>query len=211
LARVPGTAAGAAPVADGRDLIARSQVGVDVLELYVEVLSQSEDASGELFYDRLCEAVCRLAHMRRALIFRYDSARRRVRAAGAYGMSLEPFTDAHVSVESAAIAAQSLREDRVIEITGEMSGQVPEEYGDLFPEPVRLVCVPMAAAGRDMGVIFADRLLTEPPLEESERHLLWTLGRAQRWRRWRGRWRPRVRSRASSSSGSTWPATSTRV
>jgi signal transduction histidine kinase len=177
LARVPGTAAGAAPVVDGRELIARSQVGVDVLELYVEVLSQSEDASGELFYDRLCEAVCRLAHMRRALIFRYDSARRRVRAAGAYGMSLEPFTDAHVSVESAAIAAQSLREDRVIEITGEMSGQVPEEYGDLFPEPVRLVCVPMAAAGRDMGVIFADRLLTEPPLEESERHLLWTLGK----------------------------------
>jgi signal transduction histidine kinase len=35
----------------------------------------------------------------------------------------------------------------------------------------------MAAAGRDMGVIFADRLLTEPPLEESERHLLWTLGK----------------------------------
>ena len=34
------------------------------------------------FYDRLCEAVCRLARMRRAVIFRYDAARRRVRAAG---------------------------------------------------------------------------------------------------------------------------------
>src|ERR1700727_3919502 len=90
LAPVPGTAAGSAPVADGRDLIARSQVGVDVLELYVEVLSQSEDASGELFYDRLCEAVCRLAHMRRALIFRYDSARRRGRGGRAEGESLPP-------------------------------------------------------------------------------------------------------------------------
>jgi signal transduction histidine kinase len=157
---------------------ARSEVGVDALELFVEVLSQSEAASGDVFYDRLCEAVCRLAHMRRALIFRYDSARRRVRAAGAHGLSLEPFADAHVTVESAPIAAQSLHEDRLIEITGDMTGQIPAEYADLFPEPVRLVCAPMAAAGRDLGVIFADRLLNEPPLDEAERHLLWTLGKA---------------------------------
>jgi signal transduction histidine kinase len=159
----------------------RSEVGVDALELFVEVLSQShagEQASDDMFYDRLCEAVCQLAHMRRALIFRYDSARRRVRAAGAHGLSLEPFADAHVTVESAPIAAQSLREDRVIEIAGEMAGHVPEEFADLFPEPVRLVCAPMAAAGRAMGVIFADRVLTEPPLDDAERHLLWTLGKA---------------------------------
>jgi signal transduction histidine kinase len=43
---------------------------------------------------------------------------------------------------------------------------------------VRLVCAPMAAAGRDLGVIFADRLLTEPPLDDAERHMLWTLGKA---------------------------------
>jgi signal transduction histidine kinase len=159
---------------------ARSEVGIDALELFVEVLSQSDEggaAAGDVFYDRLCEAVCRLAHMRRALIFRYDSARRRVRAAGAHGLSLEPFADAHVTVESAPIAARSLREDRVIEIAGEMTGQFPEEYAELFPEPVRLVCAPMAAAGRNMGVIFADRLLSEPPLDEAERHVLWTLGK----------------------------------
>lgn len=142
------------------------------------MLSQSEDASGDAFYDRLCDAVCRLAHMRRALIFRYDSARRRVRAAGAHGLSLEPFDNAHVTVESAPIAAQSLHEDRVIEITGDMTGQVPPEYADLFPEPVRLVCAPMAAAGRAMGVIFADRVMSEPPLDDAERHLLWALGKA---------------------------------
>jgi signal transduction histidine kinase len=157
---------------------ARPEVGVDALELFVEVLSQSEAVTGDVFYDRLCEAVCRLAHMRRALIFRYDSARRRVRAAGAHGMSLEPFADAHVTVESAPIAAQSLHEDRVIELAGDMSGHVPEEYASLFSEPVRLVCAPMAAGGRDLGVIFADRLVTEPPLDDAERHLLWTLGKA---------------------------------
>lgn len=140
------------------------------------MLSQSQ--SGELFYDRLCEAVCRLAHMRRALIFRYDDGLRRVRAAGAHGLNLEQFADAHVTVESAPIAAQSLRQDRVIEIVGDMADQFPADYADLFGEPVRLVCAPMAAAGRHMGVIFADRLLSEPPLEESERHLLWTLGKA---------------------------------
>jgi signal transduction histidine kinase len=157
---------------------ARSEVGVDALELFVEVLSQSGDPEGNRFYDRLCEAVCRLAHMRRALIFRYDSALRRVRAAGAHGMGLEQFADAHVTVESAPIAAQSLREDRVIEVSGDMSGQFPAEFADVFPEPVRLVCAPMAAAGRDLGVIFADRLVTEPPLDDAERHLLWTLGKA---------------------------------
>ncbi len=156
----------------------RSEVGVDALELFVEVLSQSGDAVGDMFYDRLCEAVCRLAHMRRAVIFRYDSVRRRVRAAGAHGLSLAKFADAHVTVESAPIAAQSLREDRVIELAGDMTEQIPAEYADVFPEPVRLVCAPMAAAGRALGVIFADRLLTEPPLDEAERHLLWTLGKA---------------------------------
>ncbi len=148
------------------------------------MLSQSDGseplgaASGDGFYDRLCDAVCRLARMRRALIFRYDSAVRRVRAAGAHGLNLEHFANAYVTVESAPIAAQSLREDRVIEIVGDMTGQFPEEYASIFPEPVRLVCAPMAAAGRAMGVIFADRLLTEPPLDDSERHLLWTLGKA---------------------------------
>jgi signal transduction histidine kinase len=48
----------------------------------------------------------------------------------------------------------------------------------LFPEPVRLVCAPMAAAGRNLGVIFADRLMSEPPLDDSELHLLWMLGKA---------------------------------
>jgi signal transduction histidine kinase len=163
-------------------------VGISALDLFVEVLSQSEEgrtadedrgmASGDVFYDRLCEAVCRLARMRRAVIFRYDTARRRVRAAGAHGLSLDQFANAHVTVESSPIAARSLREDRVIEVAGEMTGQIPAEYAGLFPEPVRLVCAPMAAAGRHMGVIFADRLLSEPSLDEAERHLLWSLGKA---------------------------------
>jgi hypothetical protein len=62
-------------------------VRVDVLETFVELLTRSEDdGSSDAFYSSLCEAVCRLASMDRAVIFRYDEARRRVRDAGAPGI-----------------------------------------------------------------------------------------------------------------------------
>jgi signal transduction histidine kinase len=155
-------------------------LGIEALELFVEVLSQSEQSSaaGGDFYDRLCEAVCRLARMRRALIFRYDAATRRVRAAGAHGLGRERFATAHVTVESAQFAARALTEDRAVVVEGDLAGQIPPEYVELFPEPVRLVCAPMVAADRAMGVILADRLLSAPPLDDAELHLLWTLGKA---------------------------------
>jgi signal transduction histidine kinase len=157
----------------------RGSVGIDALELFVEILSQSEPGRGsDDFYDRLCEAVCRLARMRRAIIFRYDPASRRVRAAGAHGLELERFESAFVTVESAPLTARALAEDRVLELDGDVREEIPVEYGYLFPEPVRLVCAPMTAARRAIGVILADRLLSEPPLDEAERGLLWSLGKA---------------------------------
>ncbi len=157
----------------------RAGLGIDALELLVEVLSQSESsATVDGFYDRLCEAVCRMARMRRAVIFRYDSADRRVRAAGAHNMDIEQFAGAYVTVDSALIAARALQEDRVVEIEGDLTGQVPEEFAALVAEPARLVCAPMAAADRAFGVIFADRLMSAPPLDDAGRRLLWTLGKA---------------------------------
>jgi hypothetical protein len=208
----PASAIGAVPVSTP----VSSGVGgvsIEALELFVEVLSQSEQApsTGDGFYDQLCEAVCRLARMRRAIIFRYDSARRRVRAAGAHGLDLEQFAGAHVTVESAPIAARSLREDSVVEVVGDITGQVPDEYMAYFPEPVRLLCAPMAASGRAMGVILADRLMSAPPLDDAERHLLWTLGKRPHSPRPRGSWPPKPRRRTSSSSGSTSRATCTRA
>ena len=144
------------------------------------MLSQSEGSSspGEGFYDRLCKAVCRLASMRRAVIFRYDGASRRVRVAGAHGLEVERFAGAYVTVESAPIASWALRTDSVVEVDGDVRGQVPEEYAALVAEPVRLICAPMLAAGRAIGVILVDRLLSAPPLDDTERDLLWTLGKA---------------------------------
>ena len=115
--------------------------------------------------------------MDRAVIFRYDGARRRVRAAGAYGIDLELFADAQVTVETVQVARDSLVEDRVIEITGAMVEDVPEEYRPLITATNTLVCTPMAAAGRWLGVILSDRKPDRPPLSDSERYVLWTLGK----------------------------------
>ena len=150
-------------------------VRIDALETFVELLSRVEaDPSSNAFYSRLCEATCRLAGMDRAVIFRYDSARRRVAAAGAYGIPLEMFADAQVTVETVPVARQSLEKDRVIEVTD--TDIVPQEFHGLIAEST-LVCTPMAAAGRWLGVILSDRGPGRPPLHDAERHLLWTLGK----------------------------------
>ena len=66
----------------------------------------------------------------------------------------------------------------MLEIAGDVSDQFPAEYAGLFPEPVRLVCAPMAAAGWAVGVMLADRLLPAAELSDADRYLLWTLGKA---------------------------------
>src|ERR671910_1403015 len=152
-------------------------VRVDALETFVELLTRVDrNDSSDAFYSSLCEAVCRLTSMDRAVIFRYDDLRRRVRAAGAYGLDLAPFQGAHVTAESAPIARQALVEDRVIEMDAEtVAREVPERFRTLLDDTV-LVCVPLSAGGRWSGVILADRR-PRRPLSDEERDLLWTLGK----------------------------------
>ncbi|MDA0183219.1 GAF domain-containing protein [Solirubrobacter phytolaccae] len=153
-------------------------VSIDALETFVELLARVDaDPATDDFYSRLCEATCRLADMDRAVIFRYDGARRRVRAAGAYGIDLDVFADAQVNVETVRVARDSLVEDRVIEISSSLAEDVPEEYRSLITASNTLVCTPMAAAGRWLGVILSDRKPDRPPLSDSERYVLWTLGK----------------------------------
>jgi signal transduction histidine kinase len=169
-----GTVRADTPVSEDRAPVVR----VDVLETFVELLTRSEDdGSSDAFYSSLCEAVCRLTSMDRAVIFRYDEARRRVRAAGAYGIGLDRFADAHITVESAPIARQALVEDRVIEMDAKaVAREVPERFRDLL-DGSTLVCCPLSAGGRWSGVILADRR-PRRALSGEERDLLWTLGKS---------------------------------
>src|SRR5215204_1844710 len=161
--------AGAQPtMSDDRAPVVR----VDALETFVELLTSVDvDGSSDSFYSSLCEAVCRLTSMDRAVIFRYDEAHRRVRAAGAYGLDLERFTRSRVTVASAPIARQALVEDRVIEMDAEaVAREVPESFRDLLDEAT-VVCCPLSAGGRWSGVILTDRR-PRRPLTEEERDLL---------------------------------------
>ena len=67
-------------------------VSVSALDAFVDVLAEADaGATTDAFYGRLCEVICRLGNMDRAVLFRYDEAVRRVRAAGAHGMDVSIF------------------------------------------------------------------------------------------------------------------------
>ncbi|HEV3035745.1 MAG TPA: GAF domain-containing protein [Solirubrobacteraceae bacterium] len=151
---------------------------IEVLEVMSDLLSGvGEGSPPDAFFSSLCEAICRLASMKRAVLVRYDSARRRVRAVGAHGIELEPFVDLFVTIDSVPVARRALVEDRVLEAVGAEDFKVPPAVRELL-EGVRIVCTPMAAAGRYVGVVLSEREAGVPDMDDDERHLLWTLGKA---------------------------------
>jgi signal transduction histidine kinase len=151
---------------------------IEVLEVMSDLLSGiGEGSAPDAFFSSLCEAICRLTSMRRAVLFRYDSARRRVRAVGAHGIELERFADLFVTIDSVPVVREAFAEDRILEVLGASDFNVPSAVRELL-EGVRIVCTPMAAAGRYVGVVLSEREADVPEMDEDERHLLWTLGKA---------------------------------
>ncbi len=151
---------------------------IEVLEVMSGLLSGvGEGSPPDAFFSSLCEAICRLASMKRAVLVRYDSVRRRVRAVGAHGIELELFADLFVTIDSVPVARRALSEDRVLEVLGAEDFKVPPSVRELLAG-VCIVCTPMAAAGRYVGVVLSEREAGLPEIDEDERHLLWTLGKA---------------------------------
>ena len=153
--------------------------GVEPLEVFVELLADLDtDDSPTEFYDRICEAICRLTTMRRAAIFMADAGRRRVRVVGSHGTSFKQLASLTPtpSLIAAPIAQRALREDAVVVVSDRIEDVLPPEYGELFGITT-LVCTPLSAAGRAYGVICADRGGGRFELSDGERHLLWTLGK----------------------------------
>src|SRR5687767_13736778 len=109
--------------------VAASAVRIDALDIFVELLSRVEaDASSDAFYSRLCEATCALTSMDCAVIFRYDEVRRGVSVPGGNGSDLDAFSDAQVTVESAPASCLSLDADMVIDVTGDILHEVPDNF-----------------------------------------------------------------------------------
>ncbi len=151
--------------------------GVEPLEVFVELLADLDtDTSSTEFYDRICEAICRLTTMRRAAIFMADAGRRRVRAVGSHGTSFSQLATLRPTLVNTPIAQRALLEDSVVVVSDRIGEAVPSEYAELLGITT-LVCTPLSAAGRAYGVICADRGGGRFELSDGERHLLWTLGK----------------------------------
>ncbi len=151
--------------------------GVEPLEVFVELLADLDtDTSSTEFYDRICEAICRLTTMRRAAIFMADAGRRRVRAVGAHGTSFAQLAALRPTLINTPIAQQALLEDEVVVVSDRIEEAVPPDYAEVLGITT-LVCTPLSAAGRAYGVICADRGGGQFELSDGERHLLWTLGK----------------------------------
>jgi signal transduction histidine kinase len=151
--------------------------GVEPLEVFVELLADFDtDTSSTDFYDRICQAICRLTTMRRAAIFMADAGRRRVRAVGAYGTSFSQLAALRPTLVNTPIAQQALLQDEVVVVSERIEEAVPPDYARLLGITT-LVCTPLSAAGRSYGVICADRGGGRFELSDGERHLLWTLGK----------------------------------
>ena len=149
----------------------------DAIEIFAAVLAQSEDEGlGDDFYSRLCEGITRCTPLRRVVLFRYDSTRRRILAAGSYGVDLDLFADDFFTLETAALARDALTQDRVIELSEGLEEQLPAGYVERL-QARTVVCTPISARGRWLGAILGDRGDDGPPLTAGEREVLWILGK----------------------------------
>ena len=151
----------------------------DALDVLVELLSELDESprsSGRAFYDRLCEAVCRLTSMERSGLFLYDDARGIVVPVGSHGVEPGLLDHVHGTLEETPIAQRALAEDRVVEASEGLEREVPPRYAR-FAGVTTLTCTPVSAGGRWLGVVFADRGGGNFTLTEPERHMMWTLGK----------------------------------
>jgi signal transduction histidine kinase len=149
----------------------------DALDLLVELLSDVDAAKpSREFYDRICEAVCRLTSMERAGLFVYDEAVRWVRAAGSHGVDPALIADVHAMLEETPLAQRALSSDEVVVSSAPLEQEVPPRYARLL-DVKTLSCTPVSAGGRWFGVILADRGGEPFEVTDEERHTMLSLGK----------------------------------
>src|SRR5215213_3662346 len=158
---------------------AQSFPRTDALDVIVELISELDERprpGARGFYDRLCEALCRQASMKRAGLMLYDEARRLVVPVGSHGLEAELLANVYGSLEETPIAQAALSQDRVVQVSSELEKWVPARYVG-FAQLNTLTCTPVSAGGRWLGVIFADRGGEPFELNDDERSAMWTIGK----------------------------------
>jgi signal transduction histidine kinase len=151
---------------------------VGTLDVFVELFSEIEKETepGE-FYNRLCEALCRLTTMQRAVLMLYDESLARVVAAGSHGIDPSLLVDVHGTLDETPVAQRALARDEVEELSPEqLAREIPARYKGAL-QVTTLTCTPLSAGKRWFGVIFADRGGGRFKVTDEERHTMWTLGK----------------------------------
>lgn len=151
----------------------------DAVDVFVSLLSELDndaDSTSRDFYDRLCEAVCRLTSMSRVGLLLYDDTRKLVVPVWSHGVPPEILKQIYGNLEETPIARTALGENRVVEISDGLERELPPRYAR-FAGVTTLTCTPVSAGGRWLGVMFADRGGGRFRLTEPERHTLLTLGK----------------------------------
>jgi signal transduction histidine kinase len=152
------------------------------VEVLVGLLAELDRATESgVFYDRVCQAVVTLTSMKRAVLMLHDETYHSVIAMGRAGVPDDLMKRVGGTLDETPIAQIALEEDRVVEVgvngrEADLAEHVPARYAGL-PESAYLICVPISAARRWLGVIFADREGEDFPLEDGERETMMTLGR----------------------------------
>jgi nitrate/nitrite-specific signal transduction histidine kinase len=147
---------------------------VDVL---VGLLAEIDEVGGSSdFFDRVCEAVCRLTSLERACLLLYDPTRHLARAVGSHGIDRSLIDQVEATLEEAPMVQRALAEDRVVAVSENLEEHVPPRYAQ-FAGITTVVCAPVTAAGHWFGVIFADRGGGRFELDPEETRSLLTLGR----------------------------------
>ena len=147
---------------------------VDVLVgLLTEIEGPGESRE---FYDRVCEALCRLTGLERAGLLVYDPARHHARAVGSHGIARDLIGQVEATLDEAPMVQVALSEDRVVTADGDLERHIPARYAR-FAGITTLVCAPVAAGGHWLGVIFGDRGGGNFTLSEQEERAMMTLGR----------------------------------
>src|SRR4051812_50029278 len=88
---------------------ARAELFDVFVELLSEIDAERDGAPANAFHDRLCEAVCRLTSMERAVLFLHDPADERTGVAGAPRVERRRLSAPHGAPRGAPVARPAPR------------------------------------------------------------------------------------------------------
>jgi signal transduction histidine kinase len=155
----------------------------DVVDLIVGLLGEVDEEDFHLaprseYYSRLCQAVCQVVGMDRAVLFLDDEVRRAVRPMGSHGFDGALLASINAPLTESRLVQNAIDRDEVIIFDPPFTeDELPGEYVDAFGLST-VACTPLSAASRWRGVIISDRGGRPFTLTAPERDRLWSLGKA---------------------------------